>query len=143
MLTKVPPFEVIKAASASHVGVILTRPISISYELTVSNKLFECINAGLPVILSDVPEHRYLNEKYKFGIILEEISSECLAEAAIKLKNDFKLYETLKQNAIVASKELCWENEGMKLVSVYRDITNKEDKENEADTIKKGHYINV
>lgn len=143
ILSKVPSFEVVKAASASHVGVILTRPISISYELTVSNKLFECVNAGLPVILSDVPEHRFLNEKYKFGIILKEISAECLAEAAIKLKNDVKLYETLKQNSISAARELCWEIEGLKLISVYKDILNEERYEYETNIIKKGNYINI
>lgn len=142
-LPKVSPFEVVKAASTSHVGVILTRPVSINFKLTVSNKLFECINAGLPVILSDIPEHRYLNEKYEFGIILKEITSECLAEAVIKLKNDKNLYNALKQNAIKAARELCWENEGLKLITVYKNILNEEENENEADTIKKGNYINI
>ena len=59
----------------SNVGVILTKPVSINFEYTVSNKIFECIHAGfLPVILSPVKEHIYLNEKYKFGIVLKEVT---------------------------------------------------------------------
>ena len=119
---KVPSGEVATAASASHVGVALTRPITKSYELTVSNKLFEYIAAGLPVILSDVPEHRYLNERYHFGIILEEMTSKALAQAAICLKTNEALYQELAQNAEAASKELCFEKEGQKLLSIYNKI---------------------
>ncbi len=119
---KVPPFDVVYAASESHVGVIITKPVSISYNLTVSNKLFECIHAGLPVILSDVPEHRYLIEKYNFGLILDDNTVNDLVEAARKLKYDSVLYQQLCQNAEKASEELCWENEGLKLVNIYKNI---------------------
>lgn len=119
---KVPSGEVSTAASASHVGVALTRPITKSYELTVSNKLFEYLAAGLPVILSDVPEHRYLNDKYHFGIIIEEMTAEALAQAAIRLKTDEALYQELARNAEAASKELCFEKEGQKLLRIYQEI---------------------
>ena len=119
---KVPAGEVSTAASASHVGVALTRPITKSYELTVSNKLFEYLAAGLPVILSDVPEHRYLNEKYHFGIILHEMTAEALAQAAIRIRTDEALYKELAQNAEAASKELCFEKEGQNLLKIYRRI---------------------
>ena len=116
---KVPSDQVCSAASASHVGVALTRPVSKSYELTVSNKLFEYLAAGLPVILSDVPEHRMLNERYHFGMILDKITPEALAEAAIRLKEDPTLYQELRENAMLASRELCFEKEGEKLISLY------------------------
>lgn len=122
---KVPSDMVCSAASASHVGVALTRPVSKSYELTVSNKLFEYLAAGLPVILSDVPEHRMLNKHYHFGIILDEISPEALAEAAILLKEDQELYYRLRDNAVLASRELCFEKEGKKLISLYRTAIKK------------------
>lgn len=118
---KVPSNQVCSAASASHVGIALTRPISKSYELTVSNKLFEYLAAGLPVILSDVPEHRLLNEEYQFGIILPEMTAQCLAEAAIRLKEDQDFYKRLAFNATMASRELRFEKEGEKLISLYRD----------------------
>jgi glycosyltransferase involved in cell wall biosynthesis len=119
---KVPSDQVVSAASASHVGVVLTRPVSVSFALTVSNKLFECVMAGLPLILSDVPEHRMLNERYGFGLILDEMTPEALAGAAILLKNDRALYARLCANAEKAAKELCWEKEGLKLLEIYRAI---------------------
>ncbi|MCD0802765.1 capsular biosynthesis protein, partial [Staphylococcus aureus] len=48
--------ELVDKLAESNVGVILTKPVSINFEYTVSNKIFECIHAGLPVILSPVKE---------------------------------------------------------------------------------------
>src|SRR5699024_12422208 len=90
-----------------------------NFEYTVSNKIFECIHAGLPVILSPVKEHQYLNDKYNFGIVVDEVSPKSIAEAVRKLKSNPELYSELRKNAIEASKVLNWENESKKLVKLY------------------------
>ena len=51
--------ELISAARMSHVGVAITLPIWLNYKLSVSNKIFEYAAAGWPVIMSDIPQHRY------------------------------------------------------------------------------------
>lgn len=112
--------ELIKVASQSHVGVVLTQPVSDNFKYTVSNKIFEYIQARIPVILSDVPEHRYLNEKYKIGIIIDSITPEKIAEAINKLYTDEELYNYFKRNVEIAAKHLTWENEGTKLISIYK-----------------------
>ena len=66
-----------------------------------------------------------LNKLYHFGIILDKISPEALAEAAILLKKDQKLYNSMRENAILASRELCFEKEGKKLISLYRTAIKK------------------
>lgn len=119
---KVPAAEVVKAATSAHLGAVLTKPVSVSYQRTVSNKLFELINAGLPVLLSDVMEHRYLNEKYHFGVILREVTPEAIADAAISLKKDVKTYKTLAENAKNAARTLNWEHEGKKLLEIYHAL---------------------
>ena len=80
--------ELIPSASRSKVGVAITEPICINFKLSVSNKLFEYASAGLPVIMSDIPEHRYLNEKYRFGVIIPDNSPKSFADAVIKLYTD-------------------------------------------------------
>jgi glycosyltransferase involved in cell wall biosynthesis len=103
--------ELIPYASKSHVGVAITIPICLNFALSVSNKLFEYAAAGLPVILSDIPEHRYLNEKYQFGIILEENTPACFAQAVRRLREDQALYRKLAANAAKMSHEVNWERE--------------------------------
>ncbi|WBF52127.1 glycosyltransferase [Macrococcoides canis] len=111
--------EMIRAASRSHVGIVMTKPISENYEYTVSNKLFEYLHAGIPVILSPVKEHIYLNDKYNIGIIVDQITPEKIANAINLLSSDKNLYEKMSKNAISTSSLLNWQNEGKKLKSLY------------------------
>lgn len=120
-----PPVNVeqlIPEASHSHVGIAITKPICLNFKLSVSNKLFEYAAAGLPVIMSDIPEHRYLNDKYNFGLILEETTPQSIADTVIKLYEDKKLYQTLAENAKKMSQELNWENELLKLIDAERKM---------------------
>ncbi len=114
--------ELIPQAAASMVGLALTQPICLNYKLSVSNKLFEYASAGLPVIMSDIPEHRYLNEKYEFGLILPEDTPEQLAKAIVQLYTDTELYETCRKNALVMSHEVNWETEFGRLIQLERKL---------------------
>ena len=116
--------ELIPFASRSKVGVAITENTCINFELSVSNKIFEYASAGLPVIMSDIPEHRYLNEKYKFGIILKENTPECFAEAAIKLYTDKTFYDMCVENANRLSEEVNWETEFSRLIEIERSWVN-------------------
>ena len=55
--------ELITYASKSHVGIAMTEAISINFKLSVSNKIFEYAAAGLPVIMSDIPEPQISERK--------------------------------------------------------------------------------
>lgn len=119
---KVNVEELIPMASHSMVGLAITEPICLNFKLSVSNKLFEYASAGLPVIMSNIPEHRYLNEKYKFGIVLSDNFPEALAEAVKKLYTDKEFYQMCQENAIKFSKEVYWENEFSLLIKKEMSI---------------------
>lgn len=108
--------ELIPSAGLSHVGVAVTEPICLNFKLSVSNKLFEYASAGLPVIMSDIPEHRFLNDKYHIGIILEDNTPEIFAKAVRKLYEDADFYQQCALNAKLMSEEVNWENEFEKLI---------------------------
>ncbi len=114
--------ELIPFAARSHVGVAITEPICLNFELSVSNKLFEYASAGLPVIMSNIPEHRYLNDKYNFGIIMEENTPECFAKAVIKFYTDKEFYNMCAENAQKLSDEVNWDNEFAKLIELERNM---------------------
>ncbi len=121
----VPPVRVdqlVSAASSSHIGVAITEGFCVNFKCSISNKIFEYLAAGLPVIMSDIPEHRYYNERYHFGIILENLLPETIANAIINIYEDKDLYDRLKSNALLARKVLCWEVEGEKWILLYRNL---------------------
>ena len=113
--------ELIPEASKSMVGVAITEAICLNFKLSVSNKLFEYASAGLPVIMSDIPEHRYLNEKYQFGVIIPENTPEAFAQAVIKLYTDKDFYQKCAENAKILSDEINWENEFSKLIHFEKE----------------------
>lgn len=113
---KVKVEDLIPLAAGSMVGVAITEPICLNFKLSVSNKLFEYAAAGLPVIMSDIPEHRYLNEKYQFGLIIPDNTPKSLADAVMRLYQDRDLYQKLVENAKRMSQEVNWENEFAKLI---------------------------
>ena len=114
--------ELIPLAAGSMVGVAITEPVCLNFKLSVSNKLFEYAAAGLPVIMSDIPEHRYLNEKFQFGLILPDNSPQSLADAVLRLYQNSELYQQLAENSKRMSQELNWENEFARLIRAEREI---------------------
>ncbi len=113
--------ELIPYAARSMVGVAMTEAICLNFKLSVSNKLFEYAAAGLPVIMSDIPEHRYLNEKYAFGIVLPENTPEAFSEAVVKLYTDKAFYDACAANARRLSEEINWETEFNRLITLEQD----------------------
>ena len=116
--------ELIPMASHAWVGLAITEAISLNFKLSVSNKIFEYAAAGLPVIMSDIPEHRYLNEKYNFGIIIEKDTPEEIAKAVLALYNDKELYEKYAENSKKLSCEVNWDNEFDKLLTLEKNMLN-------------------
>ncbi|PWM20830.1 MAG: hypothetical protein DBX97_03060 [Collinsella tanakaei] len=113
--------ELIPEASHAWVGMAITEAISLNFKLSVSNKIFEYAAAGLPVIMSDIPEHRYLNDRYNFGIILEKNTPECILAAIKKLYEDEKLYNVYSENSRKLSRDINWENEFEVLIALERN----------------------
>ena len=121
----VPPVAVDQlstAATSSHIGVAITDCSCLNFRHSISNKIFEYLVAGLPVLMSDIPEHRYYNDKYMFGIVLHDLSPSTIANAIIELYEDKVLYSRLKSNVLEARKVLCWEVEGEKWISLYHGL---------------------
>ncbi len=114
--------ELIPYASRSMVGVAMTEAICLNFKLSVSNKLFEYASAGLPVIMSDIPEHRYLNEKYQFGIVMEDNSPETFAKAVVRLYTDKEFYEQCARGAQKMSNEVNWETEFARLIQAEKEM---------------------
>ena len=123
-----PPVEpnmLIPEAARSHVGVAVTLPVCLNFELSVSNRLFEYATAGLPVILSDIPEHRRLNDQYHFGVIVENNTLEGFEKAVMRLYSDPNYYQECSENAKHMAEAISWENEFHCLVEYLRSV-NKE-----------------
>lgn len=93
------------------------------------NKLFECMNAGIPVICSDFPIWREIVEEGNCGLCVDAESVEQITEAIVKLLNDRKLSEEMGMNGKkLVSQIYNWGQEEKKLLQLYDEIIGKAQK---------------
>lgn len=118
----VEPTMLIPEAAKSHVGVAVTLPVCLNFKLSVSNRLFEYAAAGLPVILSDIPEHRYLNDQYQFGLIIEGNTQQAFVDAVMRLYTDKAFYARCSENAKKLASDITWENQFAPVIDYIKSI---------------------
>ena len=120
MIPKVPPHELRAYTSLAHLGFSLDKPVSINYEFSLPNKIFDYIHGGIPVAATPVVEVKNIIEQYRCGFCFNTNEPEKMAVEVQQLMNDPQKYEQLKQNAVNAATVLNWENEQQKLIDIYR-----------------------
>jgi len=104
------------------IGLSLEEDMGLNYRYALPNKLFDYIQARLPVIVSDLPEMITIVDQYKIGKVLKERTPQRLAEVIIEMiKNELP---TGNYNAKVglAARELCWEREEDKLIDSVKQV---------------------
>lgn len=115
LLGRVVP-EALRAITAkASIGVSLEEDMGLSYRYCLPNKLFDYIAAGIPVLVSDLPEMRKLVEGYQIGVVLKERTPQALADSIRMMLSDGAMIKQWQQNLAVAATDLCWEKEQEKL----------------------------
>ncbi len=93
-----------------------------SYHFALPNKLFESIQAGIPVLGSDSPEIKKIVEFYQVGFVCDPDNTKQIGEMVEKLRMDTYLYKRFKNNTIRAREDLCWEKEKYVLVNRMKNL---------------------
>lgn len=115
------PFEkLISFTKLADFGLTLDKDSNINYRYSLPNKLFDYIQAGLPVLASSLPEVERIVVDYNIGEITPSHEPHILAEAMSKMINSPKL-AAWKENLNLAAAELCWELEGEKLKALVQN----------------------
>ena len=120
MITKMPPLQLKQYTRLAHLGFSLDGFKDINYMYNLPNKIFDYMHAGVPVMATPIPEVKAIIEEYKSGICFKNHTPLGMAEEVLALMEEATLYQRLKENAVVAAKELCWEKEKHKLIAIYQ-----------------------
>jgi glycosyltransferase involved in cell wall biosynthesis len=110
-----PYAKMMQYTAASHLGLTLDKDLSINYKFSLPNKLFDYINAGTPVLGSNLPEVAKIINDYEVGMVIEEVSPESIAKAINELIEDKERYNFYRQKCQRAAQVLNWETEQKKL----------------------------
>lgn len=117
------PANIVALASHATIGLVTVENTGLSYLLSLPNKLFECVQAGLPVLGSDFPEIRALLAERDAGVTCDPSDPAAIARAVTGLLGDRARLARLADNARRAGAELTWESEQATLLAVYERIT--------------------
>ncbi|WP_312954173.1 glycosyltransferase family 4 protein [Pseudomonas songnenensis] len=108
--------------ASADIGVQPIENTCLNHYTTDSNKLFEYVQAGLPVIASDLPEIRRIVRQYDLGLLVPAGDSETLAVALRRMVGDAQLRAHHAARARAAAPALSWEVQEHLLVELYRRI---------------------
>ncbi len=112
--------ELKKFTLKADLGLSLEKNAGLNYYYSLPNKIFDYIQAEVPVLCSDLPEMKNVIKKYNIGEVLLSHNPEELAK---QIENIFKDNEKLSlwhKNLVNAKKELCWENQVKLLLSIFK-----------------------
>ena len=115
----VPPGEVHRYASGATIGIAAIEDYCLSYRYSLANKLFEYIQAGLPVVATDLPEMANLVRTYDLGEVFPDRNAEAVAGVINRMLSCPATLARYRQNTIAAAKELNWSKEETKLLDLY------------------------
>ncbi len=115
---KVPQEKLQRYTMLADLGVTLDKPTNINYRLSLPNKIFDYIRAGIPVLCSDLPEVARIVRDYKVGVVADSFDPQVLAKTISAALNSTE-YNNWKLNTQKAAEELCWETDEAHLNKVY------------------------
>jgi glycosyltransferase involved in cell wall biosynthesis len=116
---KRPYDELMNFTMLSDVGVSMDKDTNINYRYSLPNKIFDYIHAGIPQLVSDLPEVRKIVQENEVGLISPSHDPKIIAEKLNLLFSDKELYDRLQENTNRAAINLNWKNECKVLEEIY------------------------
>lgn len=114
------PFDKLAELTATaDLGLSIEEDLGLNYRFALPNKLFDYIQANVPLLITDLPEMHAIVQKYKIGEITTSLEPEVLAQKIKTCLNDSVKRKTWKENLKVAAKELVWEREEEVLIDIF------------------------
>ncbi|MGE5425004.1 MAG: glycosyltransferase [Syntrophothermus sp.] len=119
-LTGSIPFEdLFPYTSMATIGISIEKDVSLNYHYCLPNKLLDYIQAGIPVLVSPLPEMEAIINKYNIGRMIGSHEPQELARNIDEMLSDPEKLHLYKENTGPAASELCWENEEKHLMRIF------------------------
>jgi len=111
--------ELAKVTPEAKIGISVEEDMGLSYRYALPNKLFDYIQALVPVVVTDLPEMSAIVRKYNIGEVTPTLNPEDLAAIFNRMLHENIKREEYLRNIKIAAGELTWENEEKKIVEIF------------------------
>jgi glycosyltransferase involved in cell wall biosynthesis len=111
LVKPVLPQEIVPFIVSADASVVLYYGKSVNYQNALPNRFFQSIAAKLPLVYPDLNEIRRLADQYGVGIMADPQQPAEIESAISTLIEDAHRRDEIRNNLLVASRELSWERE--------------------------------
>jgi glycosyltransferase involved in cell wall biosynthesis len=116
-LGKVTPLALHKLTPLADIGLSLEEDLGLNYRFALPNKIFDYIQAEVPILVSNLPEMSQVVMAYKVGEIVKDSAPEKLASQIKQvLEKDYSKELKLAKSALI------WEHQEAQLVAVFNHL---------------------
>lgn len=127
-LPKVPLRDLLYYTKQAYLGFQVLNNICFNHYSASSNKLFEYIMSGVPVIGSDFPEIKKIIQGESVGLVVDSHNPVSIAAGVNQLLANPVLRETYHQNCYRAREIYNWEHEKKHFLEIYKEVEDGHDK---------------
>jgi len=118
---KIPADELYHYTSNVDLGLTVDKDNNINYHFSLPNKLFDFINAGVPILSTPLPEIKAVIDAYNIGDFIQSHEPKHIASKIEEMLNSSNYY-TWKENTKKAKLENNWQEEKKVLASIIQQI---------------------
>lgn len=119
---RVPPDELLNYTASADAGILLMEDIALNNRLALPQKLFQYLSAGLPQVVSPMPEISGFVEGENTGVVVSLSDPREAADTIGGFIFDEGLYSAVRENCRRSSLKNNWETESVKWIEIYENL---------------------
>lgn len=119
-LPRQPYADMMQYTRLADIGLSLDKDNNLNYKFSLPNKIFDYMQAGIPVIASDLPELRRIMDEYKIGRFIHEVSPQAIAEMVLELNAQPESLQAMRMECIRAAQVFNWTEERKTQEELFR-----------------------
>jgi len=118
-IPKQTPDKLFSYTAIANIGLAIDKDTNINYRFSLPNKLFDYIHAGIPLLVSPLPEIKRIVDQYQVGEFIESHDPRHIAQKISDMLNDESRIRIWKENLKTAARELNWDTEKQVLIEIF------------------------
>lgn len=124
-LPAVPQSELLQHSASADAGIIPYPHVDLNSYYCTPNKLFEFIQAELPILANNSPELRRFVHETKFGLVKPMHTSRQIASAINEIFTDTCLYSSYKKHLKEQRNAFTWQVQSRVYLDVFEGLINE------------------
>lgn len=121
LIKKLPKKELLQYTVEADLGISIDKNSNLNYYNSLPNKIFDYLQAGVPVLCSPLPELEKVIKLHDSGWFIDSHDPKELGKKIKSILNSDELLRK-RENALLTSEELSWSKEKEKYLSFIKAI---------------------